>query len=83
MRDRRDRADRIEGQAVAGMHFEAEPRAVRRRGAQPFKLAFHAFAIAIEEGVAIGTGVELNHRRAEPRGRLKLALVRIDKQRHP
>ena len=71
--DRRDRADRVEGQAVAGVAFEAERLGPGRRRGEAPQLALARLA----RGVAIGAGMELDDGRAEAlRGLAPLASAR-------
>src|SRR5580704_1030411 len=65
-RDRGDRPDRIEAKPVTGVAFEAERVGVARRRDDALKLT-----LALRRGLlvlssfAIGTGMKLDHRRAE------------------
>ena len=68
-RDGGDGADRVVGQAMAGMAFEADRRGMGRGGDQPFELALAFRALRL----AIGAGMELDHRRAELPRRIELA----------
>ena len=63
--------DGLEVEAVAGMDLEAERRAVRG-GAPAGARARAALAavVAVDDRLAIGAGVQLDHRRAEVAGRL-------------
>ena len=82
-RQRRDRADVVEGQAVAGMHLEAEAVGERRHLGEPRQLGVAPRGVAGEVGLAVGAGVQLDHRRADPVRGLDLPAVGGDEDRDP
>ena len=77
-RDGRNRRYGIEGQAMAGMTFDAERFRVLGGARDPLELT-----VAIRPfRLAKGAGVKLDHRGAEGLRGIELANVRFDKQGH-
>ena len=68
--DARDGGDRVEGEPVPGVHLEAGRGRGLRGALEPGQLALQAAGVVLERALAIGARVQLDHLRAEPRGRL-------------
>ena len=83
LRQRRHRPDVVEGEPVARVHLEAQPFREGRHIRQPGKLPRPALHVARQVRLAIGPGVQLDHRRADPPRRLDLPAVGGDEDRDP
>src|SRR5690606_3814607 len=79
--DARHRLDRVEGQPVPGMYFEAEFGAVARRLCEPAEFNGEG-RLARLPGFAIASGMQFDDWRAECLGGVELAPVGLDEQRH-